>query len=214
MPTLSICTFCSNPISYEFPLKELILSALPICDEFILINGDNIERDRYDYNLENDSEVEKIINQIYEVETDAYLNKIKIYYNPWEPRMRRNAMVLQKSNAISHCTSDYVLCLDADETLHEEDFSKIKKAMELGHDFYTFRVLHFWRDYDHIIGGENKADPGEQWYKKRPYLFKNNLGIFDGYRYIPEENRCRYTSDLTTWQYEPIMPIIEPFNDC
>ena len=45
MPTLSCCTFCSQPYTYEFPLKEVILSALPICDEFVLVNGDDIVRD-------------------------------------------------------------------------------------------------------------------------------------------------------------------------
>lgn len=183
-PSLSICTFCSEPASKEFPFEEVILSALPIADEIIVVNGDQRPN----------SETDAILSSI-------GTGNIKVYHNPWEPRMRRNMMVLQKSLAISHATKDYVLVLDGDEVLHEDDYPKIRKAISLDYAIYTLRVIHFYKDYNTI----KIARSGDQWYERRPVLFKNNLGIFDGYRYIPEEDRCRYTSDLTTWNYEPIM---------
>ena len=209
MSTLSVCTFCSDPITQEFPFKEVVLSALPIADEIVIINGDNILVDDYlmaeelgEDKLYEKSETDKIIiDTFYQYgKGDYYSPDLKIYYNKWESRMRRNMMVLQKSLAISHCTCDYILALDGDEVLHEKDYDKIKQAMELGHDAYTFKVLHFYRDYQHY----KVARSGDQWYERRPYLFKNNLGIFDGYRHI-KDGICQYTSDLTTWDYKPVM---------
>jgi glycosyltransferase involved in cell wall biosynthesis len=123
------------------------------------------------------------------IDTDE---KIKVYHNPWEWRMGKNMGRIQRSLAISHCTSDYIILLDADEVIHERDFDKIQEAMSLGHDCYSFRTLHFYRDFEHIKKGPNKSDPGQVWYDHRPKMFKNNLGIFDMH-----DNKGNYSGLVT-----------------
>jgi len=194
--SLTVATFVSEPTSKEFPFKELILSALPIADEIVVVSGG---KDGHVGFLA--GEIAPIMDEIYEENPHLTGREINVVFNTWQPRMRRNMMVLQKSLAISHASCDWVLALDGDEVLHEKDYDKIKMAMKLDHDAYTFKVNHFYKDYKHI----KVAQSGDQWYARRPYLFKNGLGIFDGYRLIEEEGICRYTSDLTTWDYKPVM---------
>lgn len=194
--SLSIVTFVSEPIIKEFPFKELLLSAIPIADEIVIISGEKGAHTSF-----GNQGIAQIIDEIANEGNDT--TKMNLFFNPWEPRMRRNMMVLQKSIAISHATCDYVLALDGDEVLHEKDYDKINRAMLLGQDAYSFRVKHFYKDYKHI----KSVRSDDQWYERRPYLFKNGLGIFDGYRYIESEGKCRYTSDLTTWDYEPVVAI-------
>ena len=41
--TLSVCTYCSDPITLDFPFKEVLLSSLPIADELVIINCDSFD---------------------------------------------------------------------------------------------------------------------------------------------------------------------------
>lgn len=172
--TLSVATYVDNPLSKEFYLKELIESVWNIADEIIVVNGDKEGRSPY-------SETYKLIYDIEEERND--FNKIKVYHNPWEWRMGKNMGRLQRSLAVSHCTKDYVLLLDADEIIHEVDHDKIRKAMELGHDVYSFKTLHFYRHFYQILQGQNPSDPPNEFYVYRPKMFKNGLGILDMHDY-------------------------------
>jgi len=177
MADLSIVTTVNNAISGEFYLKELIESVLPIANEIIVVNGDYRDNAYDNQGWRINSEVEQLL-KCYFIE---YINNnlLKIYDNPWEGRMQKNMWWLQKSIAISHASCDYILRLDADEVLHEDDLPKIKQAIELGYNSYTFKVLHFFRDFDHIKTGINEDDNGKPWYNRKIYLFKNNLGYYD-----------------------------------
>lgn len=161
--TLSVATYVSNPKSLEFYLRELINSVKPISDEIIVINMDQCKDDR--------SETSLLLCGYYDI--------VRTFHLPWQKRMMKNMGRIARSVAISQASCDYVLILDCDEVIHEKDHDKIKKCMEMDHDIYSFRTLHFYRDYNHIKYGVNTSDPGQVWYDHRPKMFKNNLGIFD-----------------------------------
>jgi hypothetical protein len=190
--TLSIATYVSDPISQEFYLKELLLSVWDIADEIVLINGDTREKG---FNVDGFTlwgETEVILDQIWDITEEHGWEKLQEYRNPWRWRMRKSMGRIQRSLAISHCTSDYILLLDADEVIHEKDLNKIREAISLGHDCYSLRTLHFYRDFEHIKKGPNASDPGQVWYDHRPKLFKNDLGIFDMH-----DNKGNYSGLVT-----------------
>jgi hypothetical protein len=193
MPSLSVVTHCSNPVTMDFPFVEVINSVLPIADEVVIINGDPASED--------DGEVLTLIKEsLHSGKLENFRSEIKIISMPWQEKARKNASMIQRSNAIFQATGDYVLLLDGDEVLHEKDYDKILDAVNLGELAYTFRVNHFYRDYLHLACSS-------WWYKRRPYLFRNFEGIFDGYRSWLEEGKIvtNYTSDLVTWDYKPLL---------
>jgi glycosyltransferase involved in cell wall biosynthesis len=174
--TLSVATYCSEANSKEFYLGELVSSVYDLADEIVIVDGDSGD----------DCQTMNLIAALKETFNNPQANladKIWAYYNPWEWRLGYAMGRIQRSIAISHCTSDWVILLDADEVLHEKDFVKIKAAMkhgdEAGIDVFSFRTLHFYRDYHHIKSGPNPSDPGQVWYNHRPKMFRNNIGIFD-----------------------------------
>ncbi len=172
--TLSIATYCSNAISMEFYLKELIESVWEIADEIIVINCDKSE---YDF----ESEVINLVSKNFpsKYSEGDYDDKIKVFHLPWQWKMGKNMGRIARSVAISQAGCDFVLLLDADEVINEADHYKIKQCIELGHDVYSFRTLHYFRDFNHVKSGKNKSDPGNEWYNYRPKLFRSGLGIFD-----------------------------------
>jgi len=132
--SLSVVTCCSDAISKEFYLKELIESVWDIADEIIVINGD-----KWDGLIPWKSETDSLITSIKNKHEDFL--KLERYHNPWQKRMGCIMPRLQKSIAISHATKDYILLLDADEVIHEKDHEKIKACLEL--DFFCLCYSYY-----------------------------------------------------------------------
>lgn len=176
----------------EWYLFESIESALNFADEVVVVFGGTISIERYrretttrrdgehDYSKdcgiiihphEDDGTFEKLI----EMAMDN--DKIKLFVNPWEVRMRNHQTALQKTLALSHCTGDVCILQDADEVFHEGDYDLIKR---LAHDLHRssfkavyFNTIHFYRDFRHY-----KNSP--RFYKGKPYMVVNKVGIFHG----------------------------------
>lgn len=180
MPTLSVVTTVSDVNSKQFYLSELVASVYEIADEIIIVDGDKGADTK---NRETMNMIHKLKKVYTNPETGE--NKIWAYYNPWESRMGVAMYGLQDSLAISHASKEWILHLDGDEVIHEDDHIKIKKAMVMGDaeniDVFSLRTLHFYRDYNHIKTGANKNDPGNNWYNHKPRLFKNNKGIYSSH---------------------------------
>lgn len=195
MKTISVAVACSNPIDMYFPFKELLLSINDLADEVVILNCDSDEKVIY-----GDSQVDIIIDEVQK--KYDFKPKLKIYYLPWQEHMMKNMEMLAKTAAISQCSCDYVLLLDADEIIHEEDIPKIKRLVELDKGSYSFRTIHFYKDYESVIDS-NKTE----FYNHRPKLFRNFEGTFDGYQSwcCTEYGTCgletEYTADLVTWDY-------------
>ena len=149
-------TFIRNAVKYDFPIIEAIQSALPIVDEFI-VNVGNSE--------------DATLELIQSIQSE----KIRIIESIWDDTLRRDGRVfgMQQDIALSHCTGDWALLLQADEVLHEHDYPIIQSSVQKCSDRpevlgLVFRVLHFKGDFWSI-------DP---WmYRKATRLIRNHRGV-------------------------------------
>src|SRR5690606_36961781 len=121
------------------PVKESILSALPLVDEFIVAVGDNAPDDG-------------TLQEIESIGSD----KIKIVHTVWDVANYPKGTVFARQTDIAkeHCTGDWLLYIQADEALHEAGHAEIRPAFEKylhkpEVDGFIFRFKHFWGDFDH-----------------------------------------------------------------
>ncbi len=158
---LSAFTMVRNADKYYFPVKESIQSVLPIVDEFVIALGDNDPGDRTREFIESiGSEKIRIIDRIWS-EEDFVESKI---------------FAKETSFALSQCTGDWCLYLQADEVIHEKDHEAILEGCKryLPHkkvDGLLFNYNHFFGDYDHYL-------PYHGWYKREIRIVRNNAGIY------------------------------------
>ncbi|HOK99210.1 MAG TPA: hypothetical protein PLD12_08735 [Bacteroidales bacterium] len=168
-----------------YPVKESILSILPICDEFIFVlgKGDEYEQTR--------ALIESIGSP-----------KIKIYESTWDIEQFPDGTELahQTDIAKSYCTGDWLFYIQADEVVHEKYLPIIyDRCKQLLNDREVegllFKYLHFWGDYNHYIDFHG-------WYKHEIRIIRNDPEIhswrdaqlfrripnFDGKHYRQEEN--------------------------
>lgn len=157
---ISAYTFVRNAIKLDYPIKESILSILPIVDEFVIafIPGDQDD---------NTLEIIESINS----------PKIKIIPAKWQPeKYPHNTLYSYLSDvAKNECKGKWLFYLQADEVVHEQELPGIKKACQfyLEHpnvEGLLFNYRHFWGDYEHCFTHHG-------WYPKEIRVLKNHSTI-------------------------------------
>lgn len=128
-------TIVRNAIHYDYPIVESICSALPLVDEMVVAVGQSCDATR--------ALVESIDDP-----------KVKIEDTVWDDSLRSGGSVLaQQTNwAMDQCEGDWLLYLQADEVIHEQDYDRIRSKMEFNLDQthiegLSFRYHHFRADY-------------------------------------------------------------------
>ena len=149
-------TFIRNGSLLGYPFIESILSALPICDEFIVAVGDS----------EDDT-----LERIQGIRSD----KIKIIPTQWNEKMQDRGFVYaqQKMIAQYNCTGDWAFYLEGDEILHEDDLPKIKASMQQHLNNPEVEALAF--DYHHFFGSPDWVAVSPAWYRQECRIIRNTI---------------------------------------
>jgi hypothetical protein len=153
-------TFLRNGRKLGYPFVESIRSVLPIVDEFVIALGPC------------DDDTEKMLRDIGDP-------KIRIIPTHWNERIRSDYSVKgfvfgqQKSIALFNCTGDWAFYLEADEVVHENDWPKIRAAMEKHLGDERVEALAF--DYLHFYGNKNTIAWSPGWYRSEVRIIRNTI---------------------------------------
>lgn len=157
-PAISGFTFVRDAVRLDYPVREAILSALPIVDEFVVNLGDCTD--------DTPALVEGIGDP-----------RIRIIRTPWDPsRFVRGVTNSDQTNiALDACTGDWCLYLQADEVLHEQDHPGILEAVarcdpRAEVEGLLFHYNHFWGDYSRVQRAHN-------WYSREVRAVRNRIGV-------------------------------------
>ena len=134
-------SYACNADSLCYPVKESILSILPVCDEFIMAVGKGKAGDRTLEIIESigDRKI-KIIPTVWDLEN-----------NPGDHVFRQQANL-----ALAQCSGDWCFHIQCDEVVHEDGLAEIKKRCEdlvadTEVEGMLLRWRNFWGDYDHYL---------------------------------------------------------------
>lgn len=136
--SISVVTLISRAIELQYPLQAVLRSVAPIANE-ILVNVD-LSRDdgTYDYLLNlQDKEYKN-------------LSIVARRWN-WDNHQGGSELAIQSKIAVDIARGDWILYIQADEILHEDDLADIKwLSGQDQFDGVEFRRLYFWRDLQTI----------------------------------------------------------------
>jgi len=153
-------TFIRNAVKLNFPVREAILSVLPLCDSFFVAVG------------QSDDDTRSMIESI-----DP--EKIIIIDTVWNPNLQYGGAVYadETNKAFDAIPDDYDWCfyIQGDEVLHEKYLPVIKSAMNR---FLTdnrvegllFRYRHFYGTYDYVA-------TSRKWYRYEVRIIRNDKSI-------------------------------------
>lgn len=132
-------TMCRNADKFYYPIRESILSVLPMVDEFVVALGKGDE----------DDSTEEIIRSIGS-------DKLRIVHTEWDIKAFPYGTVhaQQTDVAKSHCSGDWLIYVQADEVIHERFHAEITSACHRYHmdksvEGFLLDFVHFWGDYAH-----------------------------------------------------------------
>jgi glycosyltransferase involved in cell wall biosynthesis len=120
-----------------YPFVEAIVSALPICDEFLVSDGYSTDG-TYEF-------MEKI----------ALANpKVKVYREQW-PNRKDVTILSEVTNSLrAKCRHEYILSLQANEVIHEQSAPLIKALPQMfpSVDTFSFPFIQFLNQYKFAEG--------------------------------------------------------------
>ena len=173
-------TFLRNTSKLYYPILESIQSALPLVDEFVVALGKGDDDD--------DSE-----DKLRSLESD----KIKIIHTVWDTDKYPRGMEYAHQTDIAKeaCSGDWLLYLQGDEVIHEEDYpeivSKCNRYLDDKRvDGFLFNYYHFYGDYDHYFRDHC-------WYPCEIRIVRNDLDLHSfkdaqSFRRIPNFDGISY----------------------
>lgn len=185
-------TMVKNATKLYFPIKESILSILPIVDEFVVALGDCDADDN-------------TLAEIQSINSD----KIRIINTVWDIEKYRNGTenAHQTDIAKEACSGDWLFYLQADEVVHEKYLPVIQHACESflndkEVEGLLFNYKHFWGDYEHYHIAHN-------WYPKEIRIIRNNKDIHSwesaqSFRRIPNFNGVNYRQQRGTYKLKVV----------
>jgi hypothetical protein len=151
-------SFARNAVVLDYPLREALLSVLPVVEELVvaIAPGDPADDTR--------GLVESIGDP-----------RIRIIDAAWDEARLHLAYSDLTNVALDACHGDWCLYLQADEVLHEVDHAVIRaRCEELLEDRRVqgmlFDYLHFFGDYRHVQRGQG-------WYRSEIRLVRNGIGV-------------------------------------
>jgi hypothetical protein len=152
-------TFIRNAIKLDYPVKEAILSILPLVDEMVVAVGQSDDKTR---------------------DLIASLGaKIRIIDTLWDESLRVGGKVLADEtnkafDAVSE-QADWCFYIQGDECIHEKYHSHILQQMQLYKEDSRVEGLLF--DYAHFYGSYDYLGDSRTWYRKEIRIVKNNKEI-------------------------------------
>ena len=147
-------TFLNEAVTRGYPFLESIMSALPICDEFIVVVGPS-----------EDGTVEAV--------TALSDPKIKIIRSQWNPHVWTYVFGQQSNIALFNCTGDWAFYIQGDEIIHENDYKILRDTMQKQLDNPDIEGLTF--DYVHFYGNHNTQAWSPRWYRQEVRIIRNNI---------------------------------------
>jgi glycosyltransferase involved in cell wall biosynthesis len=179
-------TIIRNGVRLDYPFIEVIRSALPLCDEFIVVAGDSDD---------------ETLDKLAELD-DPRIRIIHTHWSPWVTP--RKCLLAQQTNiGLGLARGRWCLYLQGNEVLHEKDLPALRALMEehaenTAVEALLFERLTFWADCGHYVA----AYPRRHKYTARvvrPYIGTYSIrdgmsfAVFDGF-----STRGRYPAAIDT----------------
>lgn len=187
-------TIVRNAIKFDYPAVEAIRSILPLCDEVIVAVG------------KSDDDTLNLIRNIND-------SKIKIIETVWDDQLREGGRVLavetDKAFAAISKQADWCFYIQADEVIHEQDYSAIRSTMLQWKDDTRVEGLLF--NYRHFYGSYDYVGDSRRWYLREIRIVRNLTSIrsyrdAQGFRHADNSKLRVKPVDATVHHYGWVKP--------
>lgn len=164
-PRLAGITFLRNAVRLGYPFVESIRSILSIVDEFVVAVGES-----------DDGTLEAV-----RAMDDQ---RIRVVPTVWNTSVPNGFVYAQQTMlALYQTRARWVLSMQGDEVVHEEDLPKIQASIDAAEQDDRVEALTF--DYLHFYGRPDILGTGSRWYRREVRLLRNSKRFI-----VPSDAQC------------------------
>ncbi len=153
-------TIIRNGVRLNYPFIEAIRSALPICDEYVVVAGDSDD---------------ETLEHLAMLDDD----RVRVIHTEWSPLVNpRKYLLAQQTNiGLGFCRGRWCLYLQGNEILHEKALPGLRSLMETHADNGLIEAmlverLTFWSDYEHYVAAYPRR------FKYTARIIRPNIGTY------------------------------------
>jgi len=153
-------TIIRNGVRLNYPFIEAIRSALPICDEYVVVAGDSDD---------------ETLEHLAMLDDD----RVRVIHTEWSPLVNpRKYLLAQQTNiGLGFCRGRWCLYLQGNEILHEKALPGLRSLMETHADNGSIEAmlverLTFWSDYEHYVAAYPRR------FKYTARIIRPNIGTY------------------------------------
>ncbi len=151
-------SFARNAVKLDYPLREALLSILPVVDELVVAVAPG----------DPDDDTRGLVESIDDP-------RVRVVDAVWDDARRQGVYADLTNVALDACTGDWCFYIQADEAVHEDDLPTIRARCEQLLDDrrvegLLFDYLHFFGDYGHVQAGHG-------WYQREIRVIRNGTGV-------------------------------------
>jgi hypothetical protein len=151
-------SFARNAVKYDYPLREALLSVLPVVDELVVAVAPG----------DPDDDTRGLVESLGDP-------RVRIVDAAWDDARRQEIYADLTNVALDECTGDWCLYVQADEALHEDDAPGLRARCEELLDDRRVEGLLF--DYLHFFGDYRHVQDGHGWYQNEIRVIRNGIGV-------------------------------------
>lgn len=151
-------SFARNADKLDYPLREALLSILPVVDELVVAVAEG----------DADDDTRGLVESVDDP-------RVRIVEGEWDDARGAKIYADLTNVALEACDGDWCFYIQADEALHEDDAEPLRERCEELLDDHRvegllFDYLHFFGDYDHL-------QTGHGWYQREIRAVRGGTGI-------------------------------------
>lgn len=141
---ISVPVIVRNAVKLRYPLDRVIQSVCGLADEVVISVDPSSEDDSLDY----------IYDIMLDINSRKEKTRVKYVESVWDLSNISSTgeeFSRQTNIAIGECSGDWILSLQADEAVHEQDFPRIESLVrDTNVDAYSMTRFYFYGDLDTI----------------------------------------------------------------
>jgi len=149
MATVTAIYITYQCLEQDYCIVPSIRSVLPVVDKVLINDGGST-----------DGTKNAIVN----------IGSPKVHITTRKWKHDKGFWARERNFLIEQVDTDWILLVDGDEALHEEDYPKIRRAIASDNKAFAFKIIHFF-------GNPNTVADGRPWYTKHCRLWRKNTGI-------------------------------------
>jgi hypothetical protein len=151
-------SFARNAVQLGYPLREALLSVLPLVDELVVAVAPGHP----------DDDTRGVVSSLGDP-------RVRIVDGVWDEGRMQEVYADLTNLALDACSGDWCVYVQADEVLHEDDLPGLRARMEALQgdarvEGLLFDYLHFFGDYHHVQDGHG-------WYQREIRAVRNGIGV-------------------------------------